>query len=346
MLENIPKGDFHNFNRFVSQRKLNGAIVFNKPRPVFWEMFFFGERSPLKRVFTSTTIQMNLRHLQAKGVFDNDVKAINSADRLATLDDFYAFGQLLAYCYFFGLQDIHKDNLLITENGLQVIDLEQAFSDMLLPNQSLLLPVNPGGIWIAGLNVLTNKAIDQLGKFESKKMIDGFLSLSKVVLDSVDQITEILLTSQASFQNQPLRVYLRGTKDYDEKLRGESAVSNWFYEESVQLTRGDIPYFFSYLGDNNVYYYTTKCGVKEKAEVPAAFHKFTDYCGKNIADLFNKKLIREKWARGILFLAKKLEILDGVDLQWTDCSVVRKEGQLKFISPLLMVTTKAIQKGN
>lgn len=104
---------------------------------------------------------MNLELDSSKGLYENEMFAIEAVNRSFNHTDFYRFGELLAYAYYFGIQDLHKDNLLLTNGGIQVIDVEQAFSELLLPNHSLLLPLKKTVNWSAGLNVLTSLQIEE-----------------------------------------------------------------------------------------------------------------------------------------------------------------------------------------
>jgi lantibiotic modifying enzyme len=320
--------------------KVDGVSVFNKPRSVFWELFFFGQKSPLRQIFASTSIQMNLTLQSSNGNFDNNIIGIERSNRNIETADYYAFGQLLAYSYYFGFQDLHKDNLLITTNGLQVIDLEQAFAKLLLPNQTLLLPANKNITWSAGLNVLTKSKIDQLALTEAKALIDGFVDLSELFLNNLQAIQSILSNEIINFEKQPIRLFYRATKDYVEKLKGTSSITNWFPEEIEQLERGDVPYFFINLGSEKAYCYSSLNWTQKEVQTPAEFHKFSNFCGKNPLDLFNREGIVHQWACGMLFLTKKLTSLSTVELNWPSCSISKINGELIFISNEMKMTAK------
>lgn len=340
MLNQNPKGDFHNFNKFVKQIDFNGAKVFSKPRPVFWELYFFGKESPLKEIFSSTTIKMNLELSSSRSFFDNDVVAIEVSQRPIVLSDYFSFGQLLAYCYYFGLQDLHKDNLLIVPDGIQVIDLEQAFSELLLPNHSLLLPVNKNITWSAGINILSKATIDQLTALEAKHLIDGFATLSNLILNQIEKIRLILTSSLSNFEIQPMRIFFRGTRDYVEKLQGISKVQNWFPEEKLQLDRNDVPYFFMFMNKEPIHYYTSESWNTEQVIVPEDFKRFANYCAKNPLDIFKKSKIEQQRARGMLYLVNKMSILVGQDLNWDSCSILITDEQIEFSSPNIRMITK------
>lgn len=340
MLSSMPRGDRHNFNRFVRESVRGGTRVFRKPRPVFWELFFFGRTSPLKGVFSATTIGMNLELAESRGPFDNDMLAVATAPRAITPDDYYAFGQLLAYCYYLGLQDMHKDNLLLSSEGLQVIDAEQAFSELLLPNQTLLLPPNHDIAWSAGLNLLTKTPLEGLPRPEAKKVLDGFLDLTRVFVGSLDVIRSALADAELEIRSQPIRIFFRGTRKYVEHMDGRSLLADCFEEEKIQIARGDVPYFFMRAGKEQVYCYSSDAWEYREVQTPDAFRKFTDYCAKEPSVLFARLKIEQQWARGMLYLAKKLASLEAGDLSWDSCSIVRETDRLEFRSPDLRMSAK------
>ena len=283
---------------------------------------------------------MELQLKSSRGPFDNDMLAVETMPRPISSNEYYSFGQLLAYCYYLGLQDIHKDNLLWSPDGLQVIDAEQAFSELLLPNQTLLLPANRGITWSAGLNQLTKSTLEQLAHLEAKSLLDGFLDLTGLFIKDLGAIRSALLDAVPDFKRQPIRIFFRGTRDYVEHLEGRSQITNCFEDETVQLARGDVPYFFMLLGGEGVYFYSSAAWDIQEARVPDAFKKFTVYCAKEPADIFTQSKIEQQWARGMLFLSKKLASLDDRDLAWDSCSITRESGRLNFVSPSLRMTTK------
>ena len=340
MLGPSPRGDRHNFSRFVRESDLNGARVFRKPRPVFWELFFFGGASPLKSIFSATTIGMSLELKSSRGPFDSDMLAVETAPRPVHPSDYYALGQLLAFCYYFGLQDMHKDNLLLSPGGLQVIDAEQAFSELLLPNQTLLLPANKDIPWSAGLNILTGTALERLPNHEAKVLLDGFVDLTSLFIENLGSIRSVLRDADSDMRRQPIRIFFRGTREYVEHLDGKTIIADCFEEEAIQLARGDVPYFFMFTGSGVVYFYSSSAWAAQEVAVPVGFRKFVDYCAKEPSYLFTREKIERQWARGMLFLSKKLESLNARDLVWDSCSVTREAGQLNFVSPALRMSAK------
>ncbi|GEM_PF-1958829 len=331
MIDSSQRGDLHNFNRAVKSHLTTDSVaVFNKPRSVFWELYFFGAKSPLKYLFTNTGIKMDLVLSASRGPFDNDIFSINLSNREIELKDFFLFGQLLAYSYYFGLQDLHKDNLLISPTGIQIIDVEQAFSELLLPNQTLLLPVSKEATWSGGLNALTSTTIDNLSKDQAKELINGFVQLTEFFLKNLENIKLIILESLPEFKKQPLRVFFRGTREYVEELSGKNKINNLFGAENTQLLRGDVPYFFMFLNKKHVYNYTSERWDIKAVDVPDEFLKFIDFCAKDPISLLEKSKVELRFARGLLYLSKKMNILNNEDLIWSSCAVTRSKESLIF----------------
>ncbi|MCB0350122.1 MAG: DUF4135 domain-containing protein [Bdellovibrionales bacterium] len=339
MLMTMSQGDSHNFNRFVFEGVSGGTRVYVKPRPIFWELFFFGANSPLKTLFTKMTIKMELVHATEQSTHDNKVVAINSSKRPITPKDFYELGQLLGYCYYFGIQDIHKDNLLITNNGLQVVDVEQTFSDLLLPNQTLLLPTDKKLAWSAGLNALTQDPLELIPNTEAKALFDGYQSITEYFFNQLSGIRELLQAHESDFKNYPIRIFFRGTRDYANLLEKKTTIENLLPEENIQLERGDIPYFFKFINRNQVYYYTSESWEYKEVALPIDFIKYVDFCAKDPLDLFTNQRLENAWACGSLYLAKNLPTVPANKLKWETCAIDKTESYLSFTSKNLNMTT-------
>jgi hypothetical protein len=283
---------------------------------------------------------MNLELKSTSGFFLNSVAEIKSIVPSLGDNDFFSFGQLLAYCYYFGIQDLHKDNILWSQDGLQVIDAEQAFSELLLPNQTLMLPANREIIWSAALNLLKKSSLEHLSRSQARSLLDGFFELSILFIENISEITEILRQNIRDIKQQPIRIFFRGTREYVEALTRESIRGNFFDEETIQLSRGDVPYFFKFMGNESVFYYSSIDWEITKVKVPDGFQKFVSYCAKDPADLITEINVKQQWARGMLYLVKKLSALNSEDTHWPSCSIEKVDGQLEFTSPDLKMIAK------
>jgi len=325
----------------VTSRSLGDARFFIKPRTIFWEMLFFGRNSPLKVPFSGTTIEFNLEQKYSRGPRESEVWAVDTSGVPASmLDSFFSFGQLLAYCYFFGLQDMHKDNILRTSTGLQAIDVEQAFSDLLLPNQTLMLTPNKDINWSSALNLVTSRSVGHLERREAKALIDGFVALAGHLKKNLPTVIEIIASLNDDFRNQPIRVFFRGTREYTDAVSGGSQIVDALEEEMIQLARGDVPYFFTFLGRNKIYYYTTADWNYAEVRVPESFRKFVENCGCDPLVLLSAPSIEKRFARGLLFLSRKMRLLTNADLKWEGCGIERASEQLVFRSPDLKAVSR------
>ncbi len=283
---------------------------------------------------------MELIHATEQSAHDNTVVAINPSQRPITTKDFYEFGQLLGYCYYFGIQDIHKDNLLITNTGLQVVDVEQALSNLLLPNQTLLFPTDKKLAWSAGINALTQDPLELIPNTEAKALIDGYQSITECFFAQLSHLREILQAHESDFKNYPIRIFFRGTRDYANLLEKKTTIENLLLEENIQLERGDIPYFFKFINRNQVFYYTSDSWEYNEVALPIDFIKYVDFCAKSPLDLFMKGRLENAWACGSLYLAKNLPSIPAHNLKWETCSIHKTESHLDFISKNLKMTTR------
>ena len=170
-------------------------------------------------------------------------------------------GSVLALLCWFGVGDLHYENLLIGRSKLSnkaifaPIDIESIFEDVNLPSQSLLIPSD---------KIEPNKT--PLGLFIANEWKHGTLSLDHVAAlcrgyaltlrhleQSQKRVIEILLNGLC-IERLKIRVIPRSTKEYYQQL-GDTDSPLLFDCEKEQLARGDIPYYFSSLLDPKIFYY-------------------------------------------------------------------------------------------
>ncbi len=193
-----------------------------------------------------------------------------------------------------------------------------------------MLPVNKETTWSGGINTITEIPIQNLPKVKAQKIITGFTQLSDFFILNLDTIKAILDRSLEQFKKQPLRVFFRGTREYAEDLSGKNKISDLFNAEKIQLSRGDIPYFFMFLGEKTIYKYKNENWDIEAIEIPDKFIKYIDFCGKLPMELLDKQKIELKFARGLLYLAKNMKTLNDMDLFWDNYTVIRKNDTIEF----------------
>jgi lantibiotic modifying enzyme len=131
----MEAADLHNFGQAVQKIGRGSEKVFQKPRPIYWEWLFFGQNSPLSIFFEQSRVQ----GVNPRQVLFNLTTEINanycgvSSEIIGQLgtktlsSHAYSLGVLLAYCYIFGIRDLHRHNLVKTQAHLQVVDAEVVF---------------------------------------------------------------------------------------------------------------------------------------------------------------------------------------------------------------------------
>ncbi len=300
-------GDFHNFTQAVRRISApDGSEYFEKPRTLFWERLFFGFDSPLKKYFKGMDEPIfNLKIKFLDESRQGSVEKILAEDNPTLNEDkIRNFGFLLGYCYVFGLQDLHKENLLMTKTGLQVIDLETVFANFVLPNETLLLPFKDTTFERSGLGALF-KSNNEISPKNVFTLLEGFISSLVMIEKNIDQILkDIELATEG--QKIPVRIILRDTRKY-RHWKTITFDPPLFDEELVQLERGDIPYFFKYIGSEELYYYTHLDKSHISVIAPDYFReKLTRIAVEPSVLLKSSKIKSALFPNGTLVILKKL----------------------------------------
>ena len=271
-------GDLHNFGQAVTSIIVDGQACIAKPRTLFWESFFFGSGSPLASVFANSPLSSNFSivHLQKA----NDVYQHRVDENQLTQLDFYQYGYLLGFCFFFGIQDLHLNNVLRTPAGAQPIDVETVFSGLVAPSQTLLIPGT--NIKFARTPLAKYMQEQEIHLLEVTKLVQGFVQLADVILLRAEEIENLV---PADWQKQRNRVIFRDTQDYAQ-ARGD-----YFEEERIQLARGDIPYFFKLGLSDKVFYCASRERIEAVRDLPANKSKIANTVGKNPKSLFDREYI-------------------------------------------------------
>ena len=300
--------DKHNFGQKVEKVQRGSDTWYRKPRTVYWEWLFFGKTSPLKNLFCDKG-EHGSRQL-ADYLFNLDVeietswsgfsKDVAVEDRPATLEHFYAFGVLVAYCYIFGIRDLHKQNLIITRTHLQAVDVEVVFTAITLPHETLLLPFKNIGYEFAGIGALTNSKED-LTQVQIEQIIFGYWDLFRMASEKKLGIDKALAT--LNFSQMPMRVIVRNTSEYKDLL--ERKPDNILKSETEQMRRGDIPYFFKFVSDPNLYWLKEKDHIQAE-ELLGVFQKDIDRHGKWESPGWNQRLDAHLLVQGLLYCVKYL----------------------------------------
>lgn len=297
-------GDFHNFGQRVEEKGEQNP-VFKKPRTVFWEHLFFGRQSPLAPVFrnlkfekfnfASTFFRLDIH--STDGWQTGEVKKVfEKLEKDEAPEDFYRkFGALIGYAAAMGLQDLHQENVLIDQQGPIPVDVEIAFSKIILPNETHLLSRQPE---------LTTPLSQAQAKWpltteDFFALLDGYTQTTAYVIDHLDELKAAIDSAIETCKFPPsIRVLLRPTQFYRDWLAGQNRETPLDKEELVQLARGDVPYFFKAPGDKSVCYFVrpNEAGI---AAVPG------DKYGARTEEVLNERKLRsEILPLGCLFLAR------------------------------------------
>ncbi len=263
-------GDVHNFGRRVTA-DLCGKVF--KPRPLVWEWLFLAKSSPWRIEFeainsTSKILRKNfLPNLKFSTGFSNKsgwvqdfaevlgpVGILKSQERV---DLAVMTGQLMALAVWYGITDLHWENIILGRDKrrrlrLGLIDIEELFSKTHFPCDTQFLPgTSRFSRYYAGIHKC-------LAPF--KEPVDGNFIL-QVTTGYLEQLANLkrhelrliraLRKCQISDET-PIRRLIRDSREY---VLGSRRRFN--PAEKEQLARGDIPYFWTSLeSPNEIRWYT------------------------------------------------------------------------------------------
>ena len=243
-------GDLHNFGQAVRCETMpDGNTWFSKPRTVFWEHLFFGVTSPLRHFFSKPETIFGLT-VEPTHPFSVGRCLEVMSDDSTTPNGYYAFGYLLGYAYLFGIQDLFCENLIRSSKNIQPIDAEIVLSKFFLPHESSLIPFKTTAFEKCGLSLLEPNP-NLVNPKNIQEIVEGFVEVLSEASSKAGQIVERIQSEVGSSQI-PIRILLRPTSEYRD---WQESADKYLPEEIEQLNRGDIPYFFKFIGDNSVYFY-------------------------------------------------------------------------------------------
>ena len=306
--------DLHNFGRSVQQIGRASGVYFQKPRPLYWEWLFFGKDSPLAGFFETNgdsrpqqprNFIFNLEIEMAQDFSGSSRQILPTARGDVLLTHAYSLGVLLGYCYVFGIRDLHRHNVIRTDSHLQVIDAEVVLVKLLLPHETLLLPFKNIGPDLCSASHLGNPASGfPVGTV--KEILSGYLEVFSCIQKNRDGIRAVFRERRDEMAKIPVRDIVRDTPRYRE-WNDKVPEIPFFQAEMEQLSRGDIPYFFKFIGDKSLYAYTDPDGGYRPVDFPSDFDKavIRDAVEPEIL-LEEGRLSRDLQPSGLLFLAKYL----------------------------------------
>ncbi len=265
------RGDPHNFGKEVHLFDENNLF---KPRPILWEWLFLCRDSPLRLLFN----EIKLDHFDVFECFpnlnfenSNDFqfglverlrlnKIISPPKTLAA-----TVGNFVALMAWFGIGDLHRQNIGIGLNPetnaliLCPLDIESIFEDFYLMSETALVTPQGNDKRKAGLFNLLELFQDSEPAEFIFDLLDSFVVTMKHLDSNEDKILKVFFDlKQLSYT--PIRVIPRSTQDYRDCLDNNMPLSepDIFHSEKVQIERKDIPYFFRYIANSQIFYYDTK----------------------------------------------------------------------------------------
>lgn len=276
-LGTVLLGDPHNFGRRVSR---TGDVI-TKPRSIAWERLLLSSRSPLRQHLERAvradglgaeafaflpSLAFSRDRAEAGGsVSAIDLAPLGRVSAEARRSLAVTAGRLLALTSWFGLADLHWENLALgrSPDGRIVfgpLDVELVLDDLELPTDTKLIPDGAPDVaaecrHAAGFRRL----LPYLGKpIATATLLDLVAAYRKTLafLERQRDSIATILAEQPNVLAAPIRVCLRGTAEYAREDL-EALDPPLLDAEREQLLRGDIPYFFRRLGKPGIRYFTS-----------------------------------------------------------------------------------------
>lgn len=252
-------GDSHNFGKrvqLITDERDRSFVL--KPRSIFWEYQLLDMRSPLRQryqnLFSAIGINIDsclgdVEYTSTDGYKTGFCQKIEMADAEPSRALAANMGLTLALCLSHGLVDLHKENVAILEDRFQILDIEMIFSNIQLASQTILVPSIILPTQICGFKQLFSPSALPDRSFWIS-VIDSFLVAMRSQTQMADAMAEAWLELN-DLKKHPVRILLRSTSEY-----GSTKDTKYIESENAQLLRGDIPYYFGFLGTRDVYYYS------------------------------------------------------------------------------------------
>lgn len=279
-LEYINVGDPHNFGKCVS---LNDEWVI-KPRCVAWEWLFLSGNSPLRQCVRQISKQndeispdsglVDLNYVTVDGGEFSEggrverISAVIPTAHTISASSVNKIGMTLGMLMGFGIGDLHRNNILFgagQNSGFvfSPLDIECVFNRFDLISQSLLLPSRELMASDCGLNDLQVFAREYSNINFPAMICEGYAYSASFVYNH-HQVINHVLSKIPKIYEWPIRVIVRNTREYYAVLNGSVSADNLAQPllkcESEQLSRHDIPYFFTNLSSGRVFYFQTHNG--------------------------------------------------------------------------------------
>jgi|GEM_PF-3331814 len=258
-----PLGDAHNFNQKVELIETVEGLKVKKPRPIFWEWLFLDPSSSFRaqtKQITGCSFNQYLGSISysssQRGVSGICEYLLQPTKHAITEDSVLLknFGRLLAFTTTLGITDLHIENLIIYNEHVQMLDIECVLFSAESPADTLLIPnrkINRERSPLFKLNQL-------VGGFSSKNILhimEGLYQEFKFLLENRAKITEIISAEIDQMNRSPIRFLIRPSREYNKNFLQSTSLLPMIDEEREQLDRSDIPYFFGFIEDADLFYY-------------------------------------------------------------------------------------------
>ena len=251
------KADSHNFGRQVQTIYLNGLKHIQKPRTVYWEYQLLDSSSPIRTAYreilrsNALNVDEVLGHTPyvTENSFDSGV-----CDFIAASAPFPSpvlaanMGKLLAFCWIHGITDLHAENVAFEADRPRLLDIEVIFSSTRLPSETLLIPSNLASREMCGFRTGLNAFQDRNMLWST--LIDAFLDASVFIAGKSLSLAKAWEGLAQDLSCTPVRILLRNSREY-------ATASDLIPAEAAQVSRGDVPYFFGFLGQKSIFYHST-----------------------------------------------------------------------------------------
>lgn len=260
-------GDTHNFGKYVHLQK--DKVV--KPRTTVWEYLFLSKTSVLRSLindecqFAGIASPYSLAPDLQVDVISNQLGHVDyfSVDSLPesyniNFEDVESIGAMIAMSFWFGIGDLHHENIFVGKNGNDLIcfpiDIECIFDHLTHLKQNLLLPSEKISPEKCGLAKILNH-IMQLPKAVRFALIKSFVDNTNLY-NGISQKIYTAISEIDHINHQPIRVIIRDTAFY-KKLDITDSSSNLYKSEVIQIARGDIPYYFRFPDSDDIYFWVS-----------------------------------------------------------------------------------------
>ncbi|HSQ62054.1 MAG TPA: hypothetical protein VLM85_02525 [Polyangiaceae bacterium] len=253
-------GDAHNFGRHVV---LRGRRI-HKPRPLLWEWLVLSRASPLRKLLgAGFDFLPALRFYERDEVETLRLAPIRSRSARTRREVASITGRSLALWSWLGVSDLHWENLVLGVDARARIvfgplDVEMILADLALPTYTkLIADADPEYAEMCRHAAGVRRVLPILGKPIAAPELLATVGAYRDALEFLDRHAgEIAATflSLPALRTTPIRVLLRATADYV-RARTEPVWPPLLDAESVQLARGDIPYFFRLYGERGIHFY-------------------------------------------------------------------------------------------